>query len=42
MLEEGDRAPGFTLDQVDGAPIALYDVLQEGHRALLILLRYLG
>ncbi len=42
MIPEGAQAPEFTLDQVDGQPVALKDVLGQGHHALLIFLRYLG
>jgi len=41
MLEEGTKAPDFTLPQVDGEPIHLYETLENGP-ALLIFLRYLG
>lgn len=42
MLKEGERAPRFRLDQVDGDPIGVEDVLQGGRRPLLVFLRYLG
>ncbi|MDH3676382.1 MAG: hypothetical protein OES12_12880 [Anaerolineae bacterium] len=42
MIREGAPAPEFRLDQVDGGPITLSDVLAHGHHALLIFLRYLG
>jgi peroxiredoxin len=42
MIQENTQAPDFTLDQVDGKPIALSTVLDQGHNAFLIFLRYLG
>lgn len=42
MIREGTLAPDFTLDQVDGQPAALTDIVGQGHRALLVFLRYLG
>ncbi|MDX1686638.1 MAG: hypothetical protein R3248_01535 [Candidatus Promineifilaceae bacterium] len=41
MLNASAKAPDFTLPQVDGEPIHLYDALEEGP-AILIFLRYLG
>jgi len=42
MIQVDTPAPDFTLDQVDGEPIALRAVLDQGHNALLVFLRYLG
>jgi peroxiredoxin len=42
MLQTGARAPEFTLNQVQGGPVALSEVLGGGQHALLIFLRYLG
>jgi peroxiredoxin len=39
---KGTKAPDFTLDQVDGTPIKLGEILEEGQSILLIFLRYLG
>jgi len=42
MIREGTQAPEFTLDQVEGKPISLRDVLDQDCNVLLIFLRYLG
>ena len=42
MLSEGSQAPDFVLDQVDGLPVRLSEILSEGQHVLLIFLRYLG
>ena len=42
MIKEGTLAPGFSLDQVDGKPISLSEILKTDHKILLIFLRYLG
>jgi peroxiredoxin len=42
MLKKGTRAPAFWLDQVDGEPIALGEVLGQGCHVVLVFLRYLG
>ena len=36
------KAPDFTLDQVDGSPVRLSEILEGGRHVLLIFLRYLG
>ncbi|MGB5932413.1 MAG: hypothetical protein WBH57_05040 [Anaerolineae bacterium] len=41
MLKPSDIAPDFTLDTVDGEPIALSDTLRSGRNALLVFLRHL-
>lgn len=41
MLNAGAKAPDFTLPQVDGEPLHLYETLERGP-AVLIFLRYLG
>jgi peroxiredoxin len=41
-LREGESAPNFVLEQVDGPPIEMRKVLEEGNHILLVFLRYLG
>jgi len=41
-MREGIEAPEFTLNQVDGPPVTLSEVLGEDRNVLLIFLRYLG
>ncbi len=40
VIHEGDRAPGFTLDAVEGGQVSLADF--RGRPVLLIFLRHLG
>ncbi len=42
MLQVGEKAPDFTLEQVGGGSRSLNDVFRAGHHALLIFLRHLG
>jgi peroxiredoxin len=35
-------APGFTLPNANGEPVNLSQLLNEGHRALVVFLRHLG
>lgn len=41
-MEAGHQAPDFTLEQVDGPPVQLRELLEEGQHVLLVFLRYLG
>jgi peroxiredoxin len=41
-IKEGDRAPGFTLDDVDGQAASLGDMRRVCGAVLLIFLRHLG
>ena len=42
LLHNGDHAPDFSLADMNGQPVSLREVLQEGHTVLLIFLRHLG
>lgn len=42
ILRDGDLAPDFSLEQVDGPPVRLGEILAGGQHVLLVLLRYLG
>lgn len=35
-------APNFSLADVDGSRVSLYDILDKGHSLILVFLRHLG
>jgi len=41
-VKNGDPAPDFSLQTVDGQSVSLGDALREGHNVLLVFLRHLG
>ena len=42
LLKNGQPAPEFTLESVDGGQISLHDLKGSGNNTLLIFLRHLG
>jgi len=42
MLSEGQQAPDFQLDLVDGDTLELEEILEQDRHAVLVFLRHLG